>query len=336
MESPPPTADGVYSLYSVEFYQEVRRVLRPGGLFMQFLPLYLLTPLDTRAALHTMVEVFPQTFVAKITHGDFVLLGYSERPKFEVQALRQRSQVFAREWASRTPPWSKWAPRSLHPIASFEGVAATLILGPAQARGVDWPPVLHDDRQLLSYSNGDRWLARRYAGRALINLSFAALPLSDVGDLAGYFEPPLSPAMIDELTLERLALLEDLNVRDPRITRSRTDELEREHDPARRAGLALAVALDHDAALHKADALRYVEIALAALRDHPQLVQPEQREAVRKIVRNRIAVYAPEVERRVDALGATFEGSPLYAVMREELEAYRVRQAEAAGRYLLR
>jgi spermidine synthase len=38
MEPAPAIIDGAHSLYTVEFYRDIRRVLRPGGVFMQYMP----------------------------------------------------------------------------------------------------------------------------------------------------------------------------------------------------------------------------------------------------------------------------------------------------------
>jgi spermidine synthase len=43
LEPPPPTNENVYRLYSLEFYQGVRRILRDGGVLVQWLPLNLVT-----------------------------------------------------------------------------------------------------------------------------------------------------------------------------------------------------------------------------------------------------------------------------------------------------
>lgn len=334
MESSPPTADGMYSLYSVEFYEQVKRILRPGGVIMQFMPLYYLTPLDTKSVIKTFAEVFPDTFVAKVSLGDYMLLGYTSRPRFPVAAIHDRCRVLSEEWSERRLPQGRWTPQSRHPVASFEGVVSTLILGPEEVRRMEAPVIFHDDRQLLSYTSGDRWLARRYMGPALAYLSFAALRPTGFDRLKDYFDPPLSRELVLELTAERLTALKTFNVPDPDEIERRTGALDLARDPTERAGLALDLARDLDAALWKDEAYRYVEVALETLRDHPELTRPEHLETARRIVRNRIAVYAQTAQKWLDRWERRYAEAPLLVAMRNEHGEHRAREARAASRYL--
>lgn len=56
-----PWAPGTARLYSREHFASVRRALRPGGLFCQWLPMYQLTPGQFDAIANTFAAEFPQT-----------------------------------------------------------------------------------------------------------------------------------------------------------------------------------------------------------------------------------------------------------------------------------
>ena len=54
-----PTVNGAGSLYTREHFSAVRRHLEPGGLFVQWLPLYQLAPRDLATVVRTFLAVFP-------------------------------------------------------------------------------------------------------------------------------------------------------------------------------------------------------------------------------------------------------------------------------------
>jgi spermidine synthase len=326
MEPPPPTADGVYSLYSLEFYSEAARILRQGGVFMQWLPLYRITPLDTRGIIKTQAAVFPETFVVKVGRDDFMVVSYKSRPRFETAAIRERAKVFARE---RMVEGSRWAAGCRHDMASFEGVLSLLLMGPEDVGRLEAPLIYRDDRQLLSYSSGDRGLLRLYEGPALSPLSFAALELSPFARLNAYFDPPLPPELLGELEAERAASLAFFKVPDPHLLRAEVVGFQAALEPGERAGRALAIAKLLDGALRKKEAFTFVAQALAA---QPEGRDPRHLEIARGIARNRVAVYHPLVEEQVRALLQRHPGAPLVAAMAEELEAYRQRAGRKRGR----
>ena len=210
-----------------------------------------------------------------------------------------------------------------------------LVTGPEAIHELEAPLIYRDDKPLLSYSSGDRWLARRYQGTPLTHISFTALPVTDYSRMAHYFDPPLGRPQVEVLTTERLATLRDFNVRDPREIERKRRALQRTDDPLLLANLALSIASDYDAALNKEQAYSNVGIALEALHGEPGLVSEQHLAAVRKIVRNRIAVYDRIAERWLDSFREPYAGSPILEVMLEELDGYKQRQAEVMARYLL-
>ncbi len=63
-----PWQPGAGSLYSKEHFEAVRRRLKPGGIFAQWLPLYQLSRQEFFTIAHTMLDVFPQV---TLWRGDF-------------------------------------------------------------------------------------------------------------------------------------------------------------------------------------------------------------------------------------------------------------------------
>ncbi|HVR76071.1 MAG TPA: hypothetical protein VMT52_17195 [Planctomycetota bacterium] len=332
MEPPPPTAEGVYSLYSFEFYSEASRILQDGGIFMQWLPFYRVTPLDARGIIKTQAAVFPETFVVKVFGDDFMVVSFKTRPTIPLEAIRARVKVFETE---RLLKGVKWNRGCRHDIASLEGVLSFLIMGPEDIRKMGDAMIYHDDNQALSYSSGDRWLLRRYEGPALSGLSFAAIRPTRFEDLRAYFDPPLTPEIVDVLTAERTASLAGFNVPDPRKAAAEEESLRADGDPADLARRALNLAAAYDAALWKEEALGFVGEAVKHQEESRMIVAEEQLTVVRRIVRNRIVAYEPAISRSVAQLEAVYPTSPLVAAMRVELAAFLARERERKSGYWL-
>lgn len=91
-----PWKAGAGSLYTIENYQSVRKRLQPGGLFMQWLPVYQLSKKEFLIIAKTMQAVFPQV---TLWRGDFStknpalgLLG-----QMDVKPLSDNALFFTRE-----------------------------------------------------------------------------------------------------------------------------------------------------------------------------------------------------------------------------------------------
>lgn len=78
-EPPPPAARGVVNLYSLEYYQLVRRRLAPGGAFAQWLPVKQLPPWEALTLIKAFVEAFPHATLWSGESSELILLG-SDRP----------------------------------------------------------------------------------------------------------------------------------------------------------------------------------------------------------------------------------------------------------------
>ncbi len=196
MEPPPPTAEGVHALYSLEFYQSIKRVLREDGVLMQWVPLYWLTPNEARSLVKTQAEVFPYTFIVRTGPVDFMTLSFKRDtpPRFSTAWIEERSKIFARE---RLVSERRWRLECEYDTASLEGILALINAGPDDIARLQAPYIYVDDDQRLSYSSGDREVLRRYPWDRLVQFSFTALPLTPFGDLQRYFAEPIPTRTLD-------------------------------------------------------------------------------------------------------------------------------------------
>jgi spermidine synthase len=105
-----PWIGGVASLFSREFFLLARERLRPGGLMLQWLQAYGLTPDDFRMVVRTFRSAFPATTVWNIGGGDFLLLGAAEPvvvdlhrikgfDRLSAGAARDLDRIGLRDWA---------------------------------------------------------------------------------------------------------------------------------------------------------------------------------------------------------------------------------------------
>jgi spermidine synthase len=89
-----PWVKGAASLYTREYFESVKRHLKPGGVVTQWVPLYESTLDAVRSELKTFFEVFPNgTVWANNVEGhgyDLVLLAQVEPTKIDVGALQRR------------------------------------------------------------------------------------------------------------------------------------------------------------------------------------------------------------------------------------------------------
>jgi spermidine synthase len=88
MEPPPPLQPGISRLYSLEFYDAVRRHLRPGGIASQWLPEYQMDERGTDLVVATFVKSFPNTFLFVGFGRELILVGSNEPFGFRGLAAR--------------------------------------------------------------------------------------------------------------------------------------------------------------------------------------------------------------------------------------------------------
>ncbi|MGK7345122.1 MAG: fused MFS/spermidine synthase [Candidatus Nitrospinota bacterium M3_3B_026] len=73
-EPPPPSNAGVVSLYTVEYYELMKRRLRKGGLVSQWIPLHHLSERDFKMLVASFVEAFPHASMW-YTKWDAIMIG---------------------------------------------------------------------------------------------------------------------------------------------------------------------------------------------------------------------------------------------------------------------
>lgn len=88
MEPPPPLQPGVSRLYSLEFYDAVRRHLRPGGIASQWLPEYQMDERGADLVVATFVKSFPNAFLFVGFGRELILVGSDEPFGFRGLAAR--------------------------------------------------------------------------------------------------------------------------------------------------------------------------------------------------------------------------------------------------------
>jgi predicted membrane-bound spermidine synthase len=81
---------GVSSLYTLDFYEHVRRRLKPGGLFIQWLQGYEIDVPTVRMVLATLHRAFPFVEIWETKPGDMVLICSAERPTYDLAQLKSR------------------------------------------------------------------------------------------------------------------------------------------------------------------------------------------------------------------------------------------------------
>jgi len=102
-----PWVKGSATLYTREYFELVKRHLKPGGVVTQWVPLYESTPDVVKSELATFFSVFPGGIVwvnDREDGGDLVLLGESDPAPIDVDAVVQRFDANA------------WAAASLHDV----------------------------------------------------------------------------------------------------------------------------------------------------------------------------------------------------------------------------
>jgi spermidine synthase len=126
---------GSGNLYSAEYFRIIRRVLKPGGLVLQWVAG---TDAEYKTIARTFLSVFPETTVWK----DGTLLVGSLEP------LRLRRSEF--EWKLQLPGRAR-AARDLG-ARTFEDLLAMYKAGPDELRAFVGPgPILTDDQPLVEY-----------------------------------------------------------------------------------------------------------------------------------------------------------------------------------------
>jgi spermidine synthase len=124
-----PWVKGAATLYTREYFQAVKKLLKPGGVVTQWVPLYESTPDAVRSELATFFEVFPNgTVWANNIDGrgyDVVLLGSNDPQRIDIAALEQRGQQLGYEKVANSLVESQFN-STLDLFSTYAGSAADL------------------------------------------------------------------------------------------------------------------------------------------------------------------------------------------------------------------
>lgn len=313
LEPPPPTDEGVYRLYSLEFYQGVHRVLRDRGVLVQWLPPYLVAPGDLRGMVKTQAEVFPNTFVLASGPRDLVIMSIKGEapPRFHTARIQERIAHLREDGALRDLRWPD-EPRPRPP--TVENVLSLLVTGPGDIARMEAPCIHREDDLRLSYSSGDRELLRRYMRNGLAQITFAALPVTPFADVQQYFEDPLPVAALEEARANVLAEYGALS-------------------PGRLAAApdALAVAALYSRAHRMTEALEWMRRAIPA---DPAQTRTDSMAQARQIARSRGVLYHDQIRAWLASLSPQERASPLVEAVARELQGSQERESTRRSRYL--
>lgn len=156
---------GTSNLYSVEFYEDARRALAPGGVVAQWIPFYGQDVRQTRAMVRAGLEVFPEASLWLDTNDGILVLG--EAP-FAIDPDALRSRIRSRGIA---PDLAK------NHLADTRDLLSLFLAGPrGLARWTEGAPLLVDDHPFLEFS----------AARDVGVVAYGTI----LGSLSSALEPP--------------------------------------------------------------------------------------------------------------------------------------------------
>src|SRR5262245_47876352 len=135
---------GVSSLYTLDFYEHVRRRLKPGGLFVQWLQGYEIDVPTVRMVLATLHRAFAFVEIWETKPGDMVLICSAETPTYDLARLKARVSEPAYREALRIG-WRTTRVEGL--LAHFVANEKFVALVTAQEN----IPLNTDNRNLLEY-----------------------------------------------------------------------------------------------------------------------------------------------------------------------------------------
>jgi tetratricopeptide (TPR) repeat protein len=138
-----PWIGGVASLFSVEYFELARALLKPDGIMLQWVQGYNFSPPDLQMIVKTFGSVFPATSIWHTTSGDYLLLGRMKVTPIDLARLKARYE-------------SRPALRrdlELLGIRDWPGVLGFFMLGEAEASRYAGEAALNtDDRLPLEFS----------------------------------------------------------------------------------------------------------------------------------------------------------------------------------------
>jgi spermidine synthase len=184
-----PYRRGAGSLYSADHFRVVAKRLNPGGVFVQWLPLYQLTEYEFGVIARTMTEVFGEVTMWRNNfhpgQEKVALIGRLEPSPFPVSPIRDREEMKA---AVDGMEWMNTAPDQVLVEAEAMPFFYAGNLTKASALFADYP-VNTDDRPVIEYQTPKRFRDVAENDRViwcvgpkltgLIDRIFEAAPLED-------------------------------------------------------------------------------------------------------------------------------------------------------------
>lgn len=92
-----PWLAGIAGLFTTEFYQLARAHLKEGGVFVQWIQMYSLSPENTRMIMRTLLDVFPHAEVWESIPMDLIIVA-SDKPLKLTDDWRQRLTRHPERW----------------------------------------------------------------------------------------------------------------------------------------------------------------------------------------------------------------------------------------------
>jgi spermidine synthase len=86
-----PWIAGVASLFTAEFYERAAQVLKPDGVFVQWIQLYELDPEDLKMIMWEFQQKFPEVSVWNSGAGDLILIGTRQPQRLDLHRVAQLS-----------------------------------------------------------------------------------------------------------------------------------------------------------------------------------------------------------------------------------------------------
>jgi spermidine synthase/Tfp pilus assembly protein PilF len=144
-EPPPPTHEGVYRLYSAEYYAAVLDRLTPQGMMTQWLPTRQMPNQSIQLAVTSFVEAFPHSLLFVGHRYDFILLG--SRAPIDLRTLERRFDAAAPELREELARLRVYKPINL---------LARVVKSEQQLRAeYGGLPVISDERRDWAYARFD-------------------------------------------------------------------------------------------------------------------------------------------------------------------------------------
>jgi spermidine synthase len=134
-----PWLAGVAGLFTTEFYQLARSRLEEGGVFVQWIQMYSLSPENTRMIMRTLLDVFPHAEVWESIPMDLIVVA-SDKPLKLTDDWRQRLTRHPDRWKEYSDRLWLNAPDEL--LAHRRGTITSEVQGLSERRNTDNRPRL--------------------------------------------------------------------------------------------------------------------------------------------------------------------------------------------------